>query len=66
MANENYPPGTFKLPGDRDVEKEYIFEFNGEIVVSAYSEEGAEIKLKNDIKYLLYEAWVDGKITLLE
>ena len=66
MANENYPPGVFELPGDRDVEKEYIFEIGGEVRVTAYSEEGAEIKLKNDIKYILYEAWVDGKITLLE
>ena len=62
----NYPPGVSELPGDGEIEKEYIFEFNGEIAVPAYSEEGAEIKLKNDIKYLLYEAWVDGKITLLE
>ena len=65
MANENYPPGTFKLPGDRDVEKEYIFEFNGEIVVSAYSEEGSEEKLKNDIKELLYDAWTNENIEIV-
>ena len=61
----NYPPGVSELPGDRDVEKEYIFEFNGEIVVPAYSEEGAEIKLQNEIKDLLYHAWLDGNIEII-
>ena len=65
MANENYPPGVFELPGDRDVENEYIFEIGGEVRVPAYSEEGAEIKLQNEIKDLLYHAWLDGNIEII-
>lgn len=65
MANENYPPGVFELPGDRDVEREYFFEISGEIIVHAYSEEGAEEKLKNDIKELLYDAWTNENIEIV-
>ena len=60
----NYPPGTFKLPGDGEIEKEYLFELHGEITVSAYSEEGAKIKLRNEIKDLLYHAFLDGDIEI--
>ena len=61
----NYPPGVSELPGDGEIEQEYLFEFNGEIIVSAYSEEGAEIKLQNEIKDLLYHAWLDGNIEII-
>lgn len=58
----NYPPGVSELPGDGEIEKEYLFEIHGEITVPAYSEEGAKIKLKNEIKDLLYHAFLDGDI----
>lgn len=63
--NWNYPPGVNELPGDREIEQEYIFEVYGEVSITAYSEEGAERTLKDDAKYLLWEAWVDGKIKIV-
>ena len=64
--NSNYPPGVTELPHEFDEEKEHIFEIGGEVRVMAYSEEGAKINLKNDIKWLLYEAWTNGDIKINE
>ena len=61
----NYPPGVSELPGDGEVEQEYILEVYGEVSITAYSEEDAERKLKDDAKYRLWEAWVDGKIKII-
>lgn len=65
MGNDHYPPGTFELPGEKEKLRTYIFEVGGEIEVEAYSEEGAEIKLQNEIKDLLYHAWLDGNIEII-
>ena len=61
----NYPPGTFELPGDGEIEKEYLFEFYGEVTVAGYSEEDAERNLNEDIKSLLFNAWLDGDIEII-
>ena len=61
----NYPPGVSELPGDGEIEKEYLFEFYGEVTVTGYSEEDAEINLRNEIKDLLYHAWLDGDIGII-
>ena len=61
----NYPPGTFELPGDNLKEKEYLFELHGEVTVTGYSEEGAERNLNDDIKSLLFNAWLDGDIEII-
>ena len=46
----NYPDDVTELPHEFDEEREFIFEVGGEIVVSAYSEEGAEIGLMETLK----------------
>ena len=54
--NWNYPPGTFKLPDDDLIEREYIFEIYGEVKVMGYSEEGAEETFYDNLKELILEA----------
>lgn len=60
--NDRYPPGTFELPGERDEAKTYIFEVGGEVEVEAYSEEDAEQEVENNIKDILYDAYINGTI----
>lgn len=60
--NDYYPAGIFELPGERDETKTYIFEVGGEVEVEAYSEEDAEQEIENNIKDILYEAYVNGDI----
>ena len=61
----NYPPGVSELPGDGEIEQEYLFEFYGEVTVAGYSEEDAEKNLNDDIKSLLFNAWLDGDIGII-
>ena len=60
--NSNYPPGVSELPGDSDVECEYIFEVGGEVRVMAYSEEHAEQLFRQNAREYLGDAWSDGDI----
>ena len=48
MSNRN--------PNDTSEPKEYIFYISGEIVVNAYSEEGAEETFYDNLKELILEA----------
>lgn len=48
MSNRN--------PNDTSEPKEYIFYISGEIVVTAYSEEGAEETFYDNLKELILEA----------
>lgn len=57
-----YPPGTFELPGEKEVEKTYVFEVIGEIEVEAYSEEDAEEQLKENLSEILAGAVRDGSL----
>ena len=58
----NYPPGVSELPGDSDVEREYIFEVGGEVTVLAYSEEHAEELMKQNASSYISDAWANGDI----
>ena len=60
--NWNYPPGTFKLPDDDLIEREYIFEIYGEVKVMAYSEEDAEEELRRNFKELVNDSYANGDI----
>ena len=48
MSNRN--------PNDTSKEKEYTFYISGEVIVTAYSEEGAEETFYDNLKELILEA----------
>ena len=48
MSNRN--------PNDTSEPKEYIFYISGEVIVTAYSEEGAEETFYDNLKELILEA----------
>ena len=64
MMSWNYPPGVNELPDDQLEEQEYIFEVCGEITVTAYSEEDAEVQLKENLREILADAVRDGSIEI--
>ena len=64
MMNSNYPPGVNELPDDRVEEEDYFFEVFGEVAVPAYSEEDAEVQLKENLREILADAVRDGDIEI--
>ena len=62
--NSNYPPGVNELPDDRVEEEDYFFEVFGEVAVLAYSEEDAEVQLKENLREILADAVRDGNIEI--
>ena len=57
MSNRN--------PNDNSKPKEYIFYIEGEIVVTAYSEEGAKEQMKENLRELVSDAVRDGSIEII-
>ena len=51
-------------PNDTTIEEDYIFEVFGEITVPAYSEEDAEVQLKENLREILADAVRDGSIEI--
>lgn len=51
-------------PNDTAEEKEYVFEIHGEIVVTSYSEEQAEERLKDDLAVLVREGLANETIEI--
>ena len=51
-------------PNDTAVEKEYVFEIGGEIVVEDYSKERAKEQLYDRLKELILEGEADGTIEI--
>ena len=56
MSNRN--------PNDTSEPKEYIFYISGEVIVTAYSEEGAEEQMKENLRELVSDAVRDGSIEI--
>ena len=56
MSNRN--------PNDTSEPKEYIFYIEGEIVVTAYSEEGAEETFYDNLKELILEGKANGMVEI--
>ena len=56
MSNRN--------PNDTSEPKEYIFYISGEIVVNAYSEEGAEETFYDNLKELILDAKANGMVEI--
>lgn len=51
-------------PNETLTEKEYILEVYGEVTVNAYSEEDADIQLKENLKEIIVEAVREGSLTI--
>ena len=51
-------------PNDAAEEKEYVFEIHGEIVVTSYSEEQAEERLRDDLADLVREGLANETIEI--
>ena len=51
-------------PNDTAVEKDYIYEVHGEIVVTDYSEEQADEQLLDDLPNLIREGLRNGTIEI--
>ena len=51
-------------PNDTTIEKEYVFEISGEFKVMAYSEKGAEERVKENLRELVSDAVRDGSIEI--
>lgn len=51
-------------PNDTAEEKEYVFEIHGEIVVTSYSEEQAEGRLRDDLADLVREGLANETIEI--
>ena len=56
MSNRN--------PNDTSEPKEYIFYISGEVIVTAYSEEGAEETFYDNLKELILEAKDNGMVEI--
>ena len=56
MSNRN--------PNDTSEPKEYIFYISGEIVVTAYSEDGAEETFYDNLKELILEGKENGMVEI--
>ena len=56
MSNRN--------PNDTSEPKEYIFYISGEVVVNAYSEEGAEETFYDNLKELILEGKANGMVEI--
>ena len=51
-------------PNDTSVEKEYVFEIHGEVVVTDYSEEQAEEQIKQHFSDLIWEGLKDNSFQI--
>ena len=58
MSNRN--------PNDTSKEKEYTFYISGEVIVTAYSEEGAEETFYDNFKELILEGKANGMVEIEE
>ena len=56
MSNRN--------PNDTSEPKEYIFYISGEVIVTAYSEEGAEEIFYDNLKELILEGKANGMVEI--
>lgn len=64
MRNDNYPPGVTNLPADENPMKEYELEVGGLIYVEATGVDSLQDVLNDDIRNILYENYMNGKITV--
>ena len=62
--NERLPDWMSEHPNDKLMEQTYVFQVEGEIEVEAYSKEDAELRIEEELRELVSDAYRKGSIEI--